>query len=264
MTRITAADALRNIVHDIRVLSENSEGVAGLHINGDIAPWSELTECGILDSWLGKSLEEADAALLEEGIVVHRHQAESTPLTQDQIDHGRRGIEWGPSPTLTSVFAEGVRWAEAQHRIGALAEPGADATRVVESGTSVQAPQAEPVAWMLRAPHRVLLDGTVSKRPPEKLLNGVQIIPLYEAPPVSALSAEVTKAMLDDTLEFHPQREKDEKDAARYRFLRSRDLECINDGGVFAGMTPENLLLNGSDLDESIDAAIAAAKCRQA
>ncbi|WP_134636145.1 ead/Ea22-like family protein, partial [Pseudomonas aeruginosa] len=30
------------------------------------------------------------------------------------------------------------------------------------------------------------------------------------------------------------------KDAARYRWLRERDLETIRQGGVFAGMTPEN------------------------
>lgn len=49
-----------------------------------------------------------------------------------------------------------------------------------------------------------------------------------------------------------------EKDAARYRWLRSRDLETISQGGVFAGMTPENVILNGEDLDEAVDAAIAA------
>lgn len=47
-------------------------------------------------------------------------------------------------------------------------------------------------------------------------------------------------------------------DAARYRWLRSRDLETISQGGVFAGMTPENVILNGEDLDEAVDAAIAA------
>ncbi|HHE1116524.1 TPA: ead/Ea22-like family protein, partial [Pseudomonas aeruginosa] len=33
------------------------------------------------------------------------------------------------------------------------------------------------------------------------------------------------------------------KDAARYRWLRERDLETIRQGGVFAGMTPENIVL---------------------
>ncbi|HEK0054231.1 TPA: hypothetical protein SMO30_004773 [Pseudomonas aeruginosa] len=38
------------------------------------------------------------------------------------------------------------------------------------------------------------------------------------------------------------------KDAARYRWLRERDLETIRQGGVFAGMTPENIVLNQEDL----------------
>lgn len=45
-----------------------------------------------------------------------------------------------------------------------------------------------------------------------------------------------------------------ELDAGRYRFLRNRDLETIHLGGVFAGMTPDNIVLNGIDLDVAIDA----------
>lgn len=52
----------------------------------------------------------------------------------------------------------------------------------------------------------------------------------------------------------------DALDAERYRWLRSRDLETISQGGVFAGMTPQNVILNEEDLDQAVDAAIAAAK----
>ncbi|WJS05199.1 hypothetical protein [Roseibium aggregatum] len=45
-------------------------------------------------------------------------------------------------------------------------------------------------------------------------------------------------------------------DAARYNWLRSRDLDTISQGGVFAGMTPENVILNEEDLDRAIDAAM--------
>ena len=48
-----------------------------------------------------------------------------------------------------------------------------------------------------------------------------------------------------------------DQDAKRYRWLRQRDLETIGVGGVFAGMTPENIVLNGDDLDNAIDAALA-------
>ncbi|WP_027015518.1 hypothetical protein [Comamonas composti] len=47
-------------------------------------------------------------------------------------------------------------------------------------------------------------------------------------------------------------------DAMRYRWLRERDLDTLSKGGVFAGMTPNNVVLNGDDLDDAIDAAIAA------
>ena len=50
----------------------------------------------------------------------------------------------------------------------------------------------------------------------------------------------------------------DYTDAERYRFLRERDLDAIYLGGVFAGKTPDNLVLNGDDLDAAVDAARAA------
>jgi hypothetical protein len=42
----------------------------------------------------------------------------------------------------------------------------------------------------------------------------------------------------------------------RYNYLRSRDLETITNGGVFAGKTPENIILNNNDLDIAIDNAM--------
>jgi hypothetical protein len=46
------------------------------------------------------------------------------------------------------------------------------------------------------------------------------------------------------------------RDAERYRWLRRRDLDAIDAGGVFAGQTPQNLVLNGEDLDRAVDAAM--------
>lgn len=40
--------------------------------------------------------------------------------------------------------------------------------------------------------------------------------------------------------------------AVLYAFLRNRDLDSIDKGGVFAGLTPDNRVLNGDDLDEVI------------
>lgn len=46
-------------------------------------------------------------------------------------------------------------------------------------------------------------------------------------------------------------------DVERYRWLRARDLDTIEKGGVFAGRIPENVVVNGPDLDKAIDAAMA-------
>lgn len=59
-----------------------------------------------------------------------------------------------------------------------------------------------------------------------------------------------------DTLEDHPDTVAANKDAKRYHWLRSRDLDAIVEGGVFAGMIPENVVLNSEDLDREIDAAM--------
>lgn len=47
-----------------------------------------------------------------------------------------------------------------------------------------------------------------------------------------------------------------ERDAQRYRYLRDRDLDTIHKGGVFAGLVPRNVVVNGDDLDAAIDAAM--------
>lgn len=46
-----------------------------------------------------------------------------------------------------------------------------------------------------------------------------------------------------------------QRDAARYRWLRERDLDTINSGGVFVGKVPEDVVLNGIDCDAAVDAA---------
>ncbi|MGK7660679.1 MULTISPECIES: hypothetical protein [unclassified Marinovum] len=49
----------------------------------------------------------------------------------------------------------------------------------------------------------------------------------------------------------------EDRDAARYRWLRMRNPDSIEAGGVFAGLTPDNVVLSGEDLDQAIDAAMA-------
>lgn len=56
---LSALSGLSEAVHD---LIGHSEGVAGLHLNGDLAPWSSLTEGGRFEAWL-LALSDADAML---------------------------------------------------------------------------------------------------------------------------------------------------------------------------------------------------------
>lgn len=44
-----------------------------------------------------------------------------------------------------------------------------------------------------------------------------------------------------------------QKDAERYRKLRNADISAVHEGGVFAGLTPDNVVLNGEDLDVAVD-----------
>ena len=44
--------------------------------------------------------------------------------------------------------------------------------------------------------------------------------------------------------------------AERYKFLRERPLDTIEQGGVFVGLVPENVVLNGVDLDKAVDDAM--------
>jgi hypothetical protein len=50
------------------------------------------------------------------------------------------------------------------------------------------------------------------------------------------------------------------RDAARYRYLRERDLDTLRVGGIFVGITPDNVVVNGEDLDRSVDRAMSEEK----
>jgi len=57
-------------------------------------------------------------------------------------------------------------------------------------------------------------------------------------------------------VEMLAENERFKKDAARYQYLRNADINAVYSGGLFAGKTPDNLVLNGEDLDNEIDAAM--------
>ena len=45
---------LKEAVESVNDLINNSYGIAGLHLNGDVAPWNELLRGGRFESWLLK------------------------------------------------------------------------------------------------------------------------------------------------------------------------------------------------------------------
>lgn len=59
------AKAATAALRDIDDLVANSEGVSGLHLNGDVAPWSEIMDGGAYGAWLQsvERLREAIRAL---------------------------------------------------------------------------------------------------------------------------------------------------------------------------------------------------------
>lgn len=58
---------LKELIHDIEALVRGSEGVAGLHKNGDIAPWDDLLDGGRYEGWLPLTKAEAAIAKAEGG-----------------------------------------------------------------------------------------------------------------------------------------------------------------------------------------------------
>lgn len=53
--KIPLSDVFTKLVLGINAVADlidNSTGVDGLHLNGDIAPWNELRSGGRLESWL--------------------------------------------------------------------------------------------------------------------------------------------------------------------------------------------------------------------
>jgi len=63
MSTPSTREALDRLIFDIKALAAESEGVAGLHQNGDVAPWSDLLEGGEFSPWLGDAIANARQAL---------------------------------------------------------------------------------------------------------------------------------------------------------------------------------------------------------
>lgn len=45
-------EVLRRGIDAVRALIDSSDGVTGLHLNGDVAPWCSLQDGGEYEAWL--------------------------------------------------------------------------------------------------------------------------------------------------------------------------------------------------------------------
>jgi hypothetical protein len=60
---VIAEQRITELLGAINGLIADSYGVAGLHQNGDLAPWSELVSGGRFEDWLGPAMTEAQRFL---------------------------------------------------------------------------------------------------------------------------------------------------------------------------------------------------------
>ena len=77
---------------------------------------------------------------------------------------------------------------------------------------------------------------------------------------IGAIGEALGDDMDDDGSEIEGLATELRKDAERYRVLRQADVDTIQNGGLFAGLTPDNIVITGHDLDKRTDAVIAARK----
>lgn len=73
--KVKLVNTMQKLVDDLDALIAESEGVYGLHRNGDGAPWGELTKGGRFEEWLS-SLDDARDVLAE---VNPPDETQSTP-----------------------------------------------------------------------------------------------------------------------------------------------------------------------------------------
>jgi len=78
-----------------------------------------------------------------------------------------------------------------------------------------------------------------------KSAEGVTMVLLEAADEVAPITIRGTVSNAQDAI-----------DAKRYRYLRERDVNTIQHGGIFVGMTPDNCIVTEDDLDTAVDAAM--------
>ena len=75
----------RDAIREVEALIEASRGVAGLHLNGDVATWGELRTDGRF-CWLEKFDEAAAIVAAEDASVVENAASASCDVSMDDWD----------------------------------------------------------------------------------------------------------------------------------------------------------------------------------
>lgn len=173
----------------------------------------------------------------------------------ENADHGI-AFEVACASALTRLLAEN---AELQKQLEAIGAGGVGQLMAHEH-------VRQPAAAMLTASERAVERDELLK----VALNFIETLTGMQPPPIEIAPPEVFAPLRDfvdriqavtDRRNSQLRKQKPPTDqqiayAKRYEWLRSRNLDAISSGGVFAGMTPENVVLNDVDLDAAIDAAM--------
>lgn len=137
----------KRLINCFTTLMEHSTGVAGLHLNGDVAPWSELTEGGRFEEWLlplseprDQSIDALEAQWQAEAIpgfireMGERLRTQDNRITADPLfcvfekdyvvaeeGYGHDRIDWGDiRDEYTLIDPDSDKW----HRLESLYQAG--------------------------------------------------------------------------------------------------------------------------------------------
>ncbi|CCU70908.1 hypothetical protein [Thalassolituus oleivorans] len=93
---------------------------------------------------------------------------------------------------------------------------------------------------------------------PDHLIREIQVTSDFNGQncPITTLTKQWNDANLAAAVHEQETRRGCSDDAARYRWLRDRDINQIELRGLFVGQTPENIVINGIDLDKAVDVAM--------
>jgi hypothetical protein len=148
-----------NFVRAVETLASESDGIAGLHQNGDLARWDELLHGGRFSEWLGDAHEQLCGALIRDAAAgPDAFSVADTELTLAGIELIKRNAPPGElTPEHVGAIVEAAEFALALSATFSLryeADMRAVASWRAASGDSLTVPDhVDLVVWMLDVLH---------------------------------------------------------------------------------------------------------------